>query len=151
MFSRRLPLIFHSFFGLSSRHSATTASSVPNSPISCAAVLGPIPGTPGTLSAVSPISASMSTTCPGSSPVSSLSVAEVIKPSVWMSYISVSGVPPPRSCLRSLSLLTIRTRTSGCASLYRVAIAAITSSASNPSAPITGTPIASSNSRHRST
>ncbi len=142
MFSRRLPLIFQSFVGLSACTSSSTASSVPNSAMSWAAVFGPMPSTPGTLSTVSPMSVSMSTTCSGPMPVSSRSVSAVMSWSVCTSYISMR--PASRSCLRSLSFDMNRTRRPGCSRVSRRTRVAITSSASNPSAPMHGTPIASS-------
>jgi len=54
--------------GESSPACASTSSSEPYWATSCAAVLSPIPGTPGMLSEVSPLSPMKSGTCSGVTP-----------------------------------------------------------------------------------
>ena len=57
---------------------ASSVSRSPNSLMSCAAVLTPMPGTPGTLSVESPISACTSITLSGGTPKRSMTSASPI-------------------------------------------------------------------------
>ena len=68
--------------------------------MSCAAVLTPIPGTPGTLSVESPISACTSITFSGPTPKRSSTSSRPIRRSFMVSYITTVS---PTSCIRSLS------------------------------------------------
>ena len=79
---------------------ASSVSRSPYSPISCAAVLTPMPGTPGTLSVESPISACTSITFSGGTPNFSITSAMPILLSFIVSYMSTQSLT---SCIRSLS------------------------------------------------
>ena len=89
---------------------ASSVSRSPYSPISCAAVLIPMPGAPGTLSVESPASAWMSTTLSAPRPKYSTTSAGPMRRSSRSpeagSYIETPG---PISCIRSLSAETIMT------------------------------------------
>ena len=86
---------------------ANIPSRSPNSWISCAAVLGPMPGTPGTLSTLSPISACASISFSGPTPNFSITSASPI----GFCFIGSSISMPGRSnCIRSLSEETIVAR-----------------------------------------
>ncbi len=79
---------------------ASTPSRSPNSVSSCAAVFGPMPGTPGTLSTESPISACASISLSGPTPNFSITSGTPI----GFCLIGSSIVTPGRmSCIRSLS------------------------------------------------
>ena len=106
----------------------SSVSTSPNSWISAAAVLIPIPGAPGTLSVESPASACTSTTLSGPTPNFASTPSTPMRTFFIASIIST---PPPTSCIRSLSELTIVTRPP--ASRARHASVAMMSSASNPS------------------
>jgi len=83
--------------------SGARASSVSRSPysvMSCAAVLMPMPGTPGTLSTESPASACTSTTFSGGTPNFSITSGMPMRRSFMVSYIDTQSVT---SCIRSLS------------------------------------------------
>ena len=62
--------------------------------------MGPMPGTPGTLSTLSPVSAMHSTTFSGGTPNFSITSAGPIGFCLIGSSISIPG---PTSCIRSLS------------------------------------------------
>ena len=94
------------FDGFIDGAAASTASTSPNSLISCAAPLGPIPGTPGTLSVESPISACTSTILSGVTPNFSITSAGPIGFCLIGSSISTPG---RINCIRSLSDDTIVT------------------------------------------
>ena len=79
---------------------ASTASSVPNSLTRAAAPLGPIPGTPGTLSVESPISACTSIIFSGATPNFSITSA---RPMGFFFIGSSIATPGRMSCIRSLS------------------------------------------------
>ena len=68
--------------------------------MSCAAVLTPMPGTPGTLSVESPISACTSITFSGGTPNFSITSARPIRLSFIVSYMMTQSFT---SCIRSLS------------------------------------------------
>ncbi len=87
---------------------ASTVSRSPNCWISCDAVLGPMPGTPGTLSTLSPISASTSPTFSGGTPNFSSTSFRPIRRSFMVSSMSIPA-SSSISCIRSLSELTIVT------------------------------------------
>ena len=88
------------FDGFIAGAAASTVSRSPNSLISCAAPFGPIPGTPGTLSVESPISACTSTILSGVTPNFSITSAGPI----GFCLIGSSMSTPGRiSCIRSLS------------------------------------------------
>ncbi len=72
--------------------------------ISSAAVFGPMPGTPGTLSDESPISDCTSMTFSGPTPNFSMTSARPMRLSFMVSYMTTVG---PTSCIRSLSEETI--------------------------------------------
>ena len=79
---------------------SSTRSTVPYSRIRAAAFLGPMPGTPGTLSTLSPIKAWTSTIRRGGTPnFSSISAG----PIGFCLIGSSMSVPPPTTCIRSLS------------------------------------------------
>ena len=83
---------------------SSTASTVPYSLISCAAPFGPMPGTPGTLSTESPISACTSITLSGVTP----NLASTSARPIVVFFIGSSMLTPGRSsCIRSLSEETI--------------------------------------------
>ena len=87
--------------------SGARVSSVSRSPysvMSCAAVLMPMPGTPGTLSTESPASACTSTTFSGGTPNFSTTSGMPMRRSFMVSYIDTQSVT---SCIRSLSLETM--------------------------------------------
>ena len=92
-FSRRL-------FCLISLARSSSVSRSPYSPISCAAVFTPIPGTPGTLSEESPASAWISITCSGPRPNFSTTSSRPILRFFIGSNIETRS---PTSCIRSLS------------------------------------------------
>ena len=95
------------FDGFIAGAAASTASRSPNSPISWAAVFGPMPGTPGTLSTASPISACTSTSLSGGTPNFSITSAGPI----GFCFIGSSIATPGRmSCIRSLSEETMVVR-----------------------------------------
>ncbi len=79
---------------------ASSVSRSPYSPISCAAVLTPMPGTPGTLSVESPISDCTSITLSGGTPNFSITSARPIRLSFMVSYMTTRSFT---SCIRSLS------------------------------------------------
>ena len=79
---------------------ANSVSRSPNWPKSCAAVFGPMPGTPGTLSTESPVSACRSIILSGVTPHFSTTSGTPIWRSFIGSYIDTCG---PTSCIRSLS------------------------------------------------
>ena len=86
---------------------SSSSSSEPNSLISSAAVLMPIPGAPGTLSTESPASACTSTTRSGNTP----NFSNTPSRSMRLFFIASSiSTPSPTSCIRSLSELMIVTR-----------------------------------------
>ena len=68
--------------------------------MSCAAVLTPMPGTPGTLSDESPISDCTSITFSGPTPNFSITSARPIRLSFMVSYMVTQSFT---SCMRSLS------------------------------------------------
>ena len=76
----------------------------PYSPISWAAVFGPIPGAPGMLSTLSPIRACTSTTLSGVTPNFSNTASSPSRRSFIGSHITTDG---PINCIRSLSEETI--------------------------------------------
>ena len=117
---------------------AITASSVPCSPSHFAAVFGPHLSTPGTLSTVSPISASRSTIWSGRTP----NFANTAASSSTLPVIVLTSVMPGRtSCAKSLSPVEIVTSMpAACACTASVPI---TSSASTPSTHRIGKPSAS--------
>ena len=78
----------------------SSVSRSPYSPISCAAVFTPMPGTPGTLSLESPISDCTSITFSGGTPNFSITSSRPIRLSFMVSYMTTVG---PTSCIRSLS------------------------------------------------
>ena len=127
---------------------ASSASSDPNSVISLAAVLIPIPRTPGTLSTGSPMSANMSTTWSGRTPFESKSSST---PSVLSDCGSKRCVRSSTSCPRSLSRLTILISRSGCSRRMRRTTVAMVSSASTSATASTGTDICFKSATHRST
>ena len=106
---------------------ASTPSSEPNLLISSAAVLGPMPATPGTLSMLSPISASTSPTSSGGTPNFSRTSST---PSRRFFMVSSTETSPSQSCIRSLSDEQITTCIP--AALATLASVAMMSSASNP-------------------
>ncbi len=69
-------------------------------PISSAAVFGPMPGTPGTLSLESPISACTSITFEGGTPNFSITSGTPMRTSFIVSYMITHSFT---SCMRSLS------------------------------------------------
>ncbi len=79
---------------------ASTASSVPYSPMSWAAPFGPMPGTPGTLSTGSPINACTSITLSGVTPNLASTSAGPMGVFFIGSSMETCG---PSSCIRSLS------------------------------------------------
>ena len=91
-------------FCLISAARARTVSRSPYSSRSCAAVLGPIPGTPGTLSTESPVSACRSIIFSGGTPHFSTTSGMPICRSFIGSYMATRS---PTSCIRSLSEDTI--------------------------------------------
>ncbi len=136
-FSPRLPRISSAW--------AIRLASVSYSASSCAAVFGPIPGTPGTLSVLSPVRVCRSITWSGRTPLLANRPAGSRTVSCCTSTITTRSVS---SCSRSLSRETMRN--SICSwSATCAANVAITSSASNPGAAKTGMPNASINSRTR--
>ena len=98
-----------------------------------------MPGTPATLSLVSPTSASTSTTCSGLTP--NFSTTPCSSNHVPSSRGSYTRMPLPTSWKKSLSIDT--TTTSNPESTARMASVPITSSASYPSFVTIGTPSAS--------
>ena len=78
----------------------SNCSRSPYSTINCAAVLTPMPGTPGTLSVESPASACTSTTFSGGTPNFSITSGMPMRRSFMVSYIVTLSVT---SCIRSLS------------------------------------------------
>ena len=78
----------------------SSVSRSPYSPISCAAVFTPMPGTPGTLSVESPISACTSMTLSGGTPNFSITSARPIFLSFMVSYMMTQSLT---SCIKSLS------------------------------------------------
>ncbi len=93
IFSRRL-------FCLISEARARSVSRSPNSSSNCAAVFGPMPGMPGTLSVLSPVSDCRSIIFSGGTPHFSITSGIEICLSFMLSYIDTLGVT---SCMRSLS------------------------------------------------
>ena len=85
---------------------SSSVSRSPNSLMSRAAVFTPIPGTPGTLSEESPISACTSTTLDGGTPKRSITSASPIALFFIVSYMRMPGWT---SCIRSLSEETMVT------------------------------------------
>ncbi len=85
---------------------ASRPSSEPYSVSSWAAFLGPMPGTPGTLSLVSPISASASQTSSGPTPNFSITSARPMAFCFIGSHIATWSAT---SCIRSLSEETMVT------------------------------------------
>ncbi len=79
---------------------ASSVSRSPYSVMSAAAVLTPMPGTPGTLSVESPISDCTSITLSGGTPNFSITSAGPIRRSFMVSYMVT---PSLTSCIRSLS------------------------------------------------
>ena len=108
---------------------ASSASSEPNLLISSEAVLGPMPATPGTLSMLSPISASTSPTCSGPTPNFSRTSGGPMR---RFFIVSSTATPPSsvQSCVRSLSDEQITT--SMPAARATLVSAAMMSSASKP-------------------
>ena len=107
---------------------SSSRSSVPWVAISSRAPFSPMPGTPFTLSMASPISASVSTTCPGSTPKRSLTPAASYQ--VPSSRGLKTVISSPTSWKKSLSPVMIAT---GCPpAAARTASVPITSSASKP-------------------
>ena len=92
--------VWRRFSCLISPARASSVSRSPYSPISCAAVLTPMPGTPGTLSVESPISACTSITLSGGTPNFSITSAMPIFLSFIVSYMMTQSFT---SCIRSLS------------------------------------------------
>ena len=88
------------FDGFIAGAAASTPSRSPNSFSSCAAVFGPIPGTPGTLSTESPISACASISLSGVTPNFSITSGGPIGFCLIGSSISTPG---RSNCIRSLS------------------------------------------------
>ena len=96
---------------------ASSVSRSPYSRISCAAVLSPIPGAPGTLSVESPASAWTSTTLSGPTPSKYLTTSSTPKrrssrepaTPAWPEAGSYIETPGSMSCMRSLSAETMRT------------------------------------------
>ena len=86
---------------------SSSASTLPNSVISCAPVFTPMPGAPGTLSTGSPARDCTSTTCSGPTPNFSITSSRPI--SLFFIGSSISTLPVI-SCIRSLSEDTIVTR-----------------------------------------
>ena len=82
----------------------SSVSRSPYSTISCAAVLMPMPGTPGTLSVESPASACTSTTFSGGTPNFSITSGIPMRRSFMVSNIVTLSVT---SCIKSLSEETI--------------------------------------------
>ena len=81
--------------------------------MSCAAVLTPMPGTPGTLSVESPISACTSITFSGPTPNFSITSARPMRLSFIVSYMVTQSFT---SCIRSLSddtMVAVRLRFAG--------------------------------------
>ena len=79
---------------------ARMSSSPPYSPTSCAAVLTPIPGTPGTLSVESPASACTSMTRSGPTPNFSITCSRPMRTFFMASNMVIRS---STSCMRSLS------------------------------------------------
>ncbi len=79
---------------------SSSTSSEPNLLMSSAAVFGPMPSTPGTLSMLSPISASTSPTCSGPTPNFSRTSSA---PKRRLRMVSRTNTSPQQSCMRSLS------------------------------------------------
>ena len=79
---------------------ASTPSTLPNCWISSAAVFGPMPRTPGTLSTASPINASTSPSCSGGTPNFSITAA---RSSRTFFIVSSMSMPGPINCIKSLS------------------------------------------------
>ncbi len=98
-FSRRLGCLI-------SPARARSVSRSPYSPINCAAVLTPIPGTPGTLSVESPASAWTSITLSGPTPKRSTTSSG---PMERFFMGSSMATPSPTSCIMSLSEETMVT------------------------------------------
>ena len=120
MFSRRF------FWGIAAALSST-ASNEPQSRSNCAAVLGPMPGIPGILSAESPVKASRSWTFCGLS--TSQRSHTSCGPYSLLRMVSIIQTRSLTSCIRSLSVETMLTsQPSRCCAA--VASVAITSSAS---------------------
>ena len=94
------------FEGFIAGAAASAVSRSPNSLMSCAAPFGPMPGTPGTLSTESPISACTSTILSGVTPNFSITSAGPIGFCLIGSSISTPG---RMSCIRSLSEETMVT------------------------------------------
>ena len=86
---------------------ARSVSRSPYSAMSCAAVLMPMPGAPGTLSTESPASACTSITRSGPTPNFSITSSGPIGLFFRVSNISMPGAT---SCIRSLSAETMVTR-----------------------------------------
>mmetsp|Transcript_43177 Transcript_43177/g.139405 ORF Transcript_43177/g.139405 Transcript_43177/m.139405 type:complete len:297 (-) Transcript_43177:282-1172(-) len=134
---------------------ARTASSVPCSPSSFAAVFWPTPGTPGTLSLASPTSASRSTSWSGRTPclacTAAASSSTFLRSSNTVTLVaSRAPASPPLSPLtswsRSLSEVTIDTAAAP-SERARATAHAIRSSASTPKREMVGTPRHSAASR----
>ena len=86
---------------------ASSVSRSPNSPISFAAVLTPMPRMPGTLSMGSPIRACTSTTFSGGTPKRSMTSAVPMR--LFFMVSNISTLPSRTSCIKSLSDDTIVT------------------------------------------
>ncbi len=95
------------FEGFIAGAALSTDSRSPYSWISCAAFFGPMPGTPGTLSMASPISACASISFSGGTPNFSITSAGPIALYLIGSSISTPG---RMSCIRSLSEETMVAR-----------------------------------------
>ncbi len=124
---------------------AITPSSVPYSASHFAAVFGPHLGTPGMLSMLSPISASMSTICPGRTPNFSIT-AWSLSMRLPVMVLTSSTIPFPdaggrTSCAKSLSPVEMVTSMPSAAPCN--ASVPITSSASTPGTRRIGRPSAS--------
>mmetsp|Transcript_12938 Transcript_12938/g.42348 ORF Transcript_12938/g.42348 Transcript_12938/m.42348 type:complete len:292 (-) Transcript_12938:62-937(-) len=139
---------------------ASTFSSEPNCTSRAAAVFGPMPGMPGTLSLASPTSARKSTTCAGSTPLNlcrtaAASSMSFLRSSKTVTLVEPIGtplhVPPPdgvTSWSRSLSEDTTQTLETPSVRARATAVA-MRSSASVPYWERVGTPKHSAASRMR--
>ena len=129
--------VFSASFTLGFKMAVSVANSsykflmLPKRPIKSAAVVFPIPGTPGTLSELSPVSALKSFICKGVTPNRSTTFCESYKMVSLMLFPGVyTFIFSSTNCRLSRSPLTIKTLAPWACFL---AIVAIKSSASNPS------------------
>ncbi len=112
------------------------ASTLPQAAISSLAPFSPIPGQPGMLSELSPISVSTSPTLAGGTPNTSSTPFSSSRRSSRVCHILIEG--SRTSCMRSLSVEAITT--SNPAAAARAAIVPMTSSASTSGSVSTATP-----------